>query len=118
MIDKNELEEEIEILKQDAKKSIVVVEGIKDKKALEDLRIKHVMVLRKPLYLVCEHIQKSGKPCIILTDLDREGKRMYIILNHNLNQLGVHINNRFREFLFQTRLRQIEGITKYLKTIE
>ena len=113
-----EFEEFIEKLKKASKEKIVVVEGIKDKKALEDLGVKNVMVLRKPLYLVSEYIEKTGKDCIILTDLDKQGKRLYAMLNHNLNQLGVRIDNSFREFLFKTKLRQIEGIKKYRKTIQ
>ena len=117
MLIKQELEQELEKLKQASKEKIVLVEGIKDRKALESLGIKNIMVLRKPLYLVSEHIQKTGKECILLLDLDREGKRLYSILNHNLNQLGVKIDNRFREFLFKTKLRQIEGIKRYIEKL-
>ena len=109
---RQEFEEELEKLKESSKEKIVVVEGIKDKKALEKLGVKNIVILRKPLYLVVEHIEKSGKECILLLDLDKTGKRLYSILNHQLNQFGVKIDNRFREFLFKTKLRQIEGITR------
>ena len=117
-ITKAEFEEELEKLKQASKNKIIVVEGPKDKKALESLGVKHIIVLRKPLYLVAEYIEKSGKDCILLLDLDKTGKRLYSILNHDLNQFGVRIDNRFREFLFRTRLRQIEGINRYFEKLE
>ena len=117
-ITKQEFEEELEILKESSKEKLIVVEGPKDKKALESLGIKHIMVLRKPLYLVSEYIEKSGKDCILLLDLDKAGKRLYSILNHNLNQFGVRIDNRFRKFLFRTKLRQIEGMTRYFGKLE
>lgn len=118
MITKNEFDEELEILKESSREKVVLVEGPKDKKALDKLGIKNVMVLRKPLYLVTEHIEKTGKECILLLDLDKAGKRLYGILNHDLNQFGVQIDNRFREFLFKTKLRQIEGITRYMEKLE
>jgi 5S rRNA maturation endonuclease (ribonuclease M5) len=117
MLTKEDFEKEIEILKEASKEKIIVVEGPSDKEALDSLGVKHVIVSRKPIYLVVEYIVKSKKPCIILTDLDKEGKHLYNIFNHELNQFGVQIDNRFREFLFQTKLRQIEGLPHYLKKI-
>lgn len=111
----SEFEKELEILKESSEEKIVVVEGIKDKKALEKLGVKNIICLTKPLYQIAEIIQKKGRPCILLLDLDKEGKRLYSILNHDLNQFGVQIDDRFRKFLFTTSLRQIEGIGSYLK---
>ena len=113
-----EFQEELNILKKESKRKVIVVEGPKDKKALEKYGVKNIVCLRKPLYLVAEYIEKTGKECILLLDLDKAGKRLYGILNHDLNQFGVHIDNRFRDFLFTTKVRQIEGITRYLKKLE
>lgn len=115
---KEEFEEFIENLKQASKEKIILVEGIKDKKALEQLGIKNVITLKKPLYAVIEDIINSQKECILLLDLDKKGRELYARISSKLKQFGVKIDNRFREFLFRTKLRQIEGITKYLETIQ
>jgi dTMP kinase len=117
-ITRQDFEEELEKLKQASNEKIIVVEGIKDKKALQSLGIKNIKVLKKHLYLFAEHIEKKKKQCVLLLDLDKEGKKLYAKLNHYLNQLGIKIDNRFREFLFRTKLRQIEGIRRYLERLE
>ncbi len=110
--------------------SIIIVEGIKDKKALEDLGINNIIVLNKrPLYAIVEKVaivyDKAKKltgeriSVMILTDLDAEGKKLYGKLNSGLQNFGVRIDNKFREFLFKhTKLRQIEGMKNYLMRLE
>ena len=50
---------------------------------------------------------------------DKEGKKIYSKLNHELNQRGVYINNKLRHFLFKkTKLRQIEGLHSYLESLD
>ena len=98
---------------------LVIVEGKKDRSALEKLGIINVVELsRKPLFQIVEEISYSNKECIILTDLDSKGKEMYGKLNSDLQKHGVKINSKFREFLFRhTKLRQIEGISSYLEAL-
>ena len=95
---------------------LVIVEGKKDKIALQKLGLNNIIELnKKPLFQIVEDIANSNDECIILTDLDKEGKQLYSKLNSNLQKHGVKVNNRFREFLFKnTKLRQIEGIVSYL----
>ena len=118
MIGKREFDEFLGKLKKDSKDKIIIVEGKKDKKALENFGIKNIIILRKPLYLIVEYVVKSEKECIILTDLDKKGKELYGKLSSSLKQFGVKIDDRFREFLFKTRLRQIEGLTRYMGKLE
>lgn len=93
---------------------LIIVEGIKDKRALNDLNITSVHVLKKALYKEVEELSKN-KEVIILTDLDKEGKKLFSRLSTDLQKHGVKINNNFREFLFKsTKLRQIEGLVKYI----
>jgi 5S rRNA maturation endonuclease (ribonuclease M5) len=107
-----ELNSYIKTIKKE--KILVLVEGIKDKKALEGLGIKKIkMIQRKPLYKVIDEINE--KEVVILTDLDKEGKRLYSKLRSALQRKGVKINNEFRNFLFKTELRQIEGLTRHIK---
>ena len=113
MIFKEAFEEFLKKLQKASKENIVLVEGIKDKRALASLGIQNIMTLKKPMYAVVEDIVASGKGCILLTDLDKKGKELYSRLSSKLKHFGVTIDNSFREFLFRTKLRQIEGITHY-----
>lgn len=93
---------------------LIIVEGKKDKEALEKLGVKNIVCLSGPIYKVIEDISEKTKEVIILTDLDREGKKLYHRLKHNLQKHGVRVDNYFREFLFkETTLTQIEGIFRY-----
>ena len=95
----------------------IIVEGKKDKNALNKEGIENVVTLsKKPVYDIIESVAKKHKDVIILTDLDREGKKLFGKLNSGLQRFGVRVDKRPREFLFKnTKLRQIEGITKYLE---
>ena len=97
--------------------TLIIVEGKKDKEALQKLGLSNIMELsKKPLFQIVEDVSKSNDECIILTDLDKKGKEIYGKLNSNLQKHGVKVNNKFREFLFKhTKLRQIEGIDTYLE---
>ena len=108
-----ELDQWLEKLKKENK--LIIVEGIKDKRALESLGLTNIMTLKKPLYAVVEEIASKTKEVILLTDLDPKGKELFARLSKDLQKHGVKVDNRFREFLFkETKLRQIEGIVSYL----
>ena len=96
--------------------ALIIVEGKKDREALQKLGISNIVELsKKPLFQIVEDIADSNEECVILTDLDSKGKEIYGKLNSNLQKHGVKINNKLRDFLFkQTKLRQIEGIGHYL----
>ncbi|MBI2541960.1 toprim domain-containing protein [Candidatus Woesearchaeota archaeon] len=93
----------------------VIVEGKKDRAALEKFGIRNIIELnKKPLFQIIEEISSSNNECIILTDLDKEGKEIYGKLNSGLQKHGTKVNNKLRNFLFKnTKLRQIEGIGSY-----
>ena len=113
-----QIQEYIEELKRDP--VIIIVEGNKDKKALERLGIDKdfILTLKKPFYKIVEEIQEFGE-CAILTDLDKKGKLYYEKFNSILPQRGVKINNRLRHFLFKkTKLRQIEGLHTFVKNYD
>lgn len=93
----------------------IIVEGIKDKQSLHKLGLENVLTLRgKPLYKVVERVARLTDRCLILTDLDREGKKLYARLKADLQKHGIRVDDRFRNFLFkETDLRQIEGLFGY-----
>lgn len=104
----------IEKLKQE--QPYIIVEGPKDKTALNKLGLTNIIILRgKPLFQVVEDISKITDKVLILTDLDKKGRELYARLRQDLQKHGVKIDDKFREFLFkETKLRQIEGFTNYL----
>ena len=109
---KDELNTWLEKLKNSDK--IIIVEGPNDKRALRAAGIKSVRIItlsKKALFEIAEEVSNKTKDCIILTDLDSKGKKLYGTLSSNLQRLGVRIDNYFREWLFRnTKLRQIEGL--------
>lgn len=110
-----ELNEWIQKLKKSDK--LIIVEGKKDKAALNKLGIINVLPLTKPIYAVVEEAADLSKDIIILTDLDPEGKKLYSKLNSKLQDHGCRIDKFFREWLFKnTKLRQIEGLTTHIKS--
>ncbi len=113
-----ELKLELEKLKDSGK--LILVEGFKDKRALSKLGILKVISLKKrAIYKVVEYISDRYKDCVILTDLDKEGKKLFGKLNSGLSERGVRVDKRFRNFLFRkTKLRQIEGIANYFERIQ
>ena len=108
-----EIIENIEKLRNSS--TLVIVEGIKDRLALEKLDLKNIITLNKrPLFEIVEEVSDNYKECAILTDLDKEGKKLFGKLNSGLSQHGVKVDNNLREFLFKkTKLRQIEGLYSY-----
>jgi 5S rRNA maturation endonuclease (ribonuclease M5) len=98
----------------------IIVEGIKDKKALINMGIEsdRIIPLTKAIYAVAEHVATKTKKAIILTDLDKEGRKLYAALKTDLSRNGVEVDNYFREFLFaKSDLTHIEGIGSYFKRL-
>lgn len=111
-------EELMKILKRyNNEKREIIVEGKKDARCLKELGLKKVNALNgRPLYKVVDEICERCKKAVILTDLDREGRKLYGVLQHHLKKNGVRVDNRLRDFLFKkTKLRQIEGLATYME---
>ncbi len=93
----------------------ILVEGKKDKKALESFNVKNIIMLDRPLFEIVEVISEKYDSVIILTDLDKEGKKFYAYFSQELGKRGVKIESKYRDFLFRnTDLTQIEGLPTYL----
>ena len=97
----------------------IIVEGQNDKASLLKLGMENVITLKgKPLFKVVERVAAETDACLILTDLDEEGKKLYGVLRAGLQQHGVKIDDRFRHFLFkETELRQLEGLFRYAQRL-
>jgi len=107
----------VEKLKDSAETNIILVEGKSDKEALASLGIprKGITYLREPLYKTVENIAKKNKGCVLLMDLDTAGRKLQERLLTDLQANGVKVNTRFTKFLYTTKIRNIEGIPKYIE---
>lgn len=91
------------------KKKRILVEGKKDKKALERLGCTKISTLEdKALFEVVEAI--TEKEIVLLTDLDSEGKKLYAQLKKMFAQRGVMIDDSLRLVLFKHKVSHIEGL--------
>lgn len=106
-----------------AKQYLIIVEGKKDKFALQHLGFKRIFVIHqtgKSFGEKIEQIQEivgREKVCI-LTDFDKKGKKLYLLLKSKLQELGVRLDNSLRGLLLQERISHIEGIYHFMKNYE
>ena len=98
-----------------AKDMLVIVEGKKDKAALETLGFKNIFIINeagKSLYEKIEEIEEQAgkKKICILTDFDKKGKKLYLLLKSELSKRKVKLDNSFREILLKENISHIEGL--------
>ena len=103
-----------------SKDHLIIVEGKKDKQALEELGFKNIFIINetgKSIYEKIEEIEeKAGKQKIcILTDFDKKGKKLYLLLKSELSQRKVRLDNSLRGFLLKLKISHIEGIGNLAK---
>lgn len=105
--------EELEKIKNE----LIITEGKKDKRVLEEFGCRNVITLDgRALFKVVEDLPKKCKRVCILTDLDREGKKLYSKLKNLCCKNGIKVKDSFRNYLFKkSRIRQIEGLNKEVK---
>jgi len=112
---------ETELAIEEAKDLFIVVEGEKDKISMEELGFKNIFVLNetgKSLYEKIEEIEeKAGKNKIcILTDFDKKGKQLYLLLKSELAKRKVKLDNSFRGVLLKLNISHIEGLFSFIKS--
>lgn len=107
-----------------ATQNIVVVEGKKDKSALQHLGFHKVFVIHETGKSIYEKIEQLAELCdkkdrvCILTDFDKKGKSLYMLLKSKLPELGIRLDNSFRGVLLKKKISHIEGLDKFLKNQE
>lgn len=110
------IEKELEKVKE----YLIIVEGKKDKEALQELGFRNIFVIHetgKSIYEKIEQIeQKAGKKKIcILTDFDKGGKKLYLLLKSEFSKRKVHLDNSLRGILLKQKISHIEGLSSFLK---
>jgi len=112
---KRELIEQIKRLREASKNAAVLVEGKKDKYALDAFKINNIYTISAPLFKIVEDIAANFDSCILLLDLDKAGNKLFKKLKEDLQKNGVKINTKFRTFLFKkTGLKEIEGLISFI----
>ena len=116
---KEEVKEVISELSESNK--LIIVEGPKDKKALNEVGVNNYIVClsKKAIFEVIEDVAKLTDKVVILTDFDKKGKELYGKLNSGLQKHGVKVDHYFREWLQKnTRISHVEGLDKFLRNLE
>lgn len=103
---------------------VVLVEGQKDVLALKQFGFKKVYTvhktgipLRERIEQLTQLIDKKDRICI-LTDLDRQGKKIYHIIKPIIQELGFQPDSTFRGILIKSKISHVEGISNFLEKVE
>ncbi|MEM4703285.1 MAG: toprim domain-containing protein [Candidatus Pacearchaeota archaeon] len=110
-----------EINKTKSKNFFVIVEGKNDLHALVELGFnpKNIFVLKngkniqEDIEFIINELKKRKQECVILTDLDSEGKKLYNIIKNELSKEGIKINNFLRKQLLKEKISHIEGLATF-----
>jgi len=101
----------------------IIVEGIRDKEALEELGITKeiVMCSSKPDTEFVDYLSSRHKKVTILTDYDRAGKEFNKKLSARLERAGIKVENQYRgrigKILGLRGMRDIESVNSLKKRI-
>ena len=107
-----------------AKDYLVVVEGKKDKTALERLGFDRIFVFNETGQSLGERIERIQELCrkkdkvCILTDFDKQGKKLYLLLKSKLSEAGVKLDSSLRAFLLREKISHIEGLSHFIENEE
>ena len=72
---------------------------------------------RERIEEIASNVLKKEKVCI-LTDLDKQGKKLYLLTKSILQELGVKIDSSFRGLLIKAKISHIEGLSNFLKKVD
>ncbi len=90
--------------------TVIVVEGKRDAQKLQKLGIKNIYQIKgKRFYDILEDLENSSY-VVILTDLDKQGEKMFSRLKYILEREGIPTDGRFRQMLKKSGIKHIEDI--------
>ncbi len=99
-------------ISEELRDKLLIVEGIRDEKALKSLGLNNIIKInRKPLYQVAEEAARAkSKEIVILTDFDREGRRLAARLSRLLGPYKIRINRRLRKKIMEFGKPEIQDL--------
>ncbi len=90
---------------------VVLVEGKRDKMALERFDIGPVYTMKgRKFHDIAEELSEKYEGVVILTDLDRTGEDIYRKLSRILESYGLKVDGSFREDLKRSGVKFVEKI--------
>ena len=106
------------------KEYVIIVEGKKDVNALKSLGFGKVYAvhqtaipIKEKVEQISEKITKKDKVCI-LTDLNKKGKKLYMLLKSMFQEQGVRLDSTLRMILIKSGISHIELLNKFIKKLE
>jgi 5S rRNA maturation endonuclease (ribonuclease M5) len=94
----------------------ILVEGKRDKSALESLGIDNVYALKgKPFHDAAEELSENFEGVVLLTDLDKQGEAIFQKLQKLLPSYGLKVDGLFREKLSSSGVKFVEKIPEEIK---
>lgn len=102
--------------------AVIIVEGKKDRDALNELGISDQISLASspPLLNFAEDISRKTNQAIILTDWDSQGKKMAKKISAYLQASGTKPNNLIRnkiKKLVRKEIKDVEGLSGYVNNL-
>jgi len=120
------IEEELEELKFCGEEGVpILIEGLKDEKALKELGINGNFIKVSgsglKLFEIAEIATKSSSKVVILTDFDKKGNELAKRLSRDIQSLGSHPNLKIRnKIMGMTRryIKDIQSLPRHINQLE
>jgi len=101
----------------------ILVEGKRDREALDSLGIKGEIILtsQKTLFNLCEELARSGCDVIILSDWDERGDEVARQVETFLEADGIRPDTMIRERiipLVRKEIKDVENLHKYMERLK
>ncbi|MGV8142736.1 MAG: toprim domain-containing protein [Candidatus Pacearchaeota archaeon] len=99
---------------------VIIVEGKKDAASLEALGFRKVYTVHDNALSLKERAEEISaqisrhEPVCILTDFDRRGKQLYLIILQAMQDLGIRVDFTLRDLLLRARVSHIEGFYNFV----
>lgn len=102
--------------------ALIIVEGMRDRSALNELGISGQIMLAShpPLLSLADDISRKTDAAIILTDWDPKGSELANRISKYLRASGMNPNTRLRgrfKKLVQKEIKDVENINTYIQTL-
>ena len=104
----------IQHLRNASKKYLIVTQHKKDRDVLKSFKCKNVVYPMEPYEDFVDAIIITGKPVILLFNVDRPSNSKCAKLRALLQQNGVKVNTGFRKILFVEKTDSISGLLKMI----
>lgn len=102
-------------LREKSLKTPVIVEGKNDVKVLQKFGIKNVISISGKNYFdLLEKIPPEVGEVILLTDIDKQGEKIFKKLKTIFESQGLKVDGNFRDYLRKMEVKEVEELEKVL----